>query len=260
MSFTLTVDDYLKLESSQTWLIELLIPIGGKLLLYGDPKIGKSFAAIQLAVALAGHNTTWLGFSVLTAGPVLYLQLDTPRSLWQARLRSLRHHGLPLDHIHIADRETFGTWPFNILSPDHATILRRAVDAVKPTAVIVDVLKETNHVKENVSDEMQQVMAELTRATQPAALVLLHHAKKPMAETAPDILADIRGASYLAGSVDTIMRLTEKGVYYVGRAVEGGVVYTERQSNGLIAEAQPTVALPDSTLVWDEPTQQWLKP
>lgn len=261
MSYTLTMDDYLAQESSQTWLIEPLIPIGGKFLLYGDPKIGKSFVAIQLAEALAGHRPDWLGFPVLTPGPVLYTQLDTPRSLWQERIRKLRATGLDTTGFHMSDRETFGTWPFNILNPEHATILRSAVSSVKPSAVIIDTLKETNPAPENDSDEQQRVMAELTAATQPAALVLIHHAKKPAPEGVPNLLADIRGSSYFAGAVDTIARLTDKGMWYVGRAIEGGVVYTQRMGNGLIepvAQTPTPVPAEAVTLVWDEARQEFV--
>lgn len=229
----LSVDDYLQQSAAYTWIIESILPVGGKLLLYGDPKVGKSFHALSLARAIAGLEKEWLGFPVTHPGPVVYLQLDTPRSLWQERLAKIRGQGHLFDGVYIADRETLKAWPFDILHLDHSTLLREIVAHYKPVCVVIDVIREIHSMKESSNDEMPIVMKAIEAATHPCALVFLTHAKKPMPEGEPDLINDIRGASYFAGSVDTIMRATERGVYYTGRAIEGGVVWCERTSNGL---------------------------
>lgn len=246
MSLVLSVDQYLAEQSSHTWLIEPILPVGGKLLLYGDPKIGKSFAAIQLAEALSGERVDWFGFPVRQAGRVVYIQLDTPRSLWQDRLRKLQARGLKFSSVGVSDRETLETWPFNILQPDHNTLFREIVSSEKPIAVVVDVLAEIHQLDENKVSDMRQVMGALEGALHPAAIVLVTHAKKPMAEQAPNLLADLRGSSYIPGSVDTIMRLTERGLYYIGRAVEGGVVRLERGGGGLWTPVSESLTQPST--------------
>jgi len=236
MSLALSVDEYLKLKSTQTWLIKPLLPVGGTLLLYGDPKAGKSFLALQLAQVLTGNRKDFLGFHPCLTDPpqpVVYVQLDTPRSLWQERLEDLKQRDLSFDRLYLSDRESLDTWPFDILKFEHHSLLRDLVSTHNPSTVIIDTLKETNRCEENKSELQQVVVQALRAATHPAALVLVHHAKKPMDEHVPDLLGDIRGSSYFAGAVDTIMRLTSSGLYYVGRAAEGGVVKTQRGMGGM---------------------------
>jgi RecA-family ATPase len=230
------VGDYLEQRSSLVWIVDRILPVGGKLLLYSEPKAGKSFHALDLCRAVIGETPDWLGFAIHHTGPVAYLQLDTARPVWQERLHTLVRLGWRCPHLYIGDRESLDTWPFDILRPDHASILSSMVATIKPVMVVIDVLKETNRLDENNNTDQQIVVSALEAAIKPAALVLVAHARKPLNETKPDILADIRGASYLAGAADTIMRPTKRGeqgtMYYVGRAIEGGMVHCERVEGG----------------------------
>jgi hypothetical protein len=229
-----TGKEYLTLpRAPDTWLLEPLLPAGGTMVLYGDPKIGKSYAGIQLSLSLQGGGD-WLGFPVTKTGSVLYIQLDTPRSLWADRLSQLRANGLlGVDQLLLADRDTLGTWPFNILLPDHWNLLRACVDQHQPDCVIVDTLRDVHEEEENSSTTMKVVMSRLVAATQPAALIVISHAKKPNPEAHPDLLGDVRGSGYIVAGVDAIARMTKTGLYYTGRAIEQGVVKIQREDNGL---------------------------
>lgn len=205
------------------------------MILYGDPKVGKSYAALQLALALTGESDPdWLGFPTGQTGPVAYVQLDTPRSLWAERLEELKRAGHPIesDLLFLADRETLQTWPFDILNPDHAQLLNQALAPVKPVAVIVDTLKESNSADENSNTEMTSAINALIAVTQPAALILVAHAKKPNFEVGPDTINDNRGAGATVAKMDAICRMSKKGLYYTGRAIEEGVVKLERGDDG----------------------------
>ena len=208
------------------------------MLLYGDPKVGKSYAALQLALALTGSGPSeWLGFPTVRTGPVVYVQLDTPRSLWAERLEALTRAGHPVesDHFYLADRETLETWPFDILNESHFHLLHQAVAAINPIAVIIDTLKESNSAEENSNTEMTKAINRLIAATQPAALVIVSHAKKPSFDTTPDTINDNRGGSATAGKMDAICRMTKRGLYYVGRSIEEGSIKLDRQDDGFWA-------------------------
>ena len=205
------------------------------MILYGDPKVGKSYAALQLALTLTGDGPDdWLGFPTGQSGPVVYVQLDTPRSLWAERLEALQVGGHPVesDHFYLADRETLDTWPFDILNPEHEHLLRRALTPIQPIAVIIDTLKESNTADENSNTEMTSAINKLIAATQPAALILVAHAKKPNFEAGPDTINDNRGAGATVAKMDAICRMTKKGLYYTGRAIEAGDVKIERGDDG----------------------------
>ena len=147
------------------------------MLIYGDPKVGKSFIALQLAQHIA-RGERWLGFETYR-NRVLYIQLDTPRVLWMDRMDSIIESGEPFgENIFHADRESLDTWPFDILNPNHFRKLRDEVDRIHPSVVIIDTLKEAHQAPENDNTEGQRVIAALTAATQPAALIVIHHARK----------------------------------------------------------------------------------
>lgn len=245
MTHILSGSDYLALPQTQeTFLVDSLLPSSGSMLLYGDPKVGKSYAALQLACCLAS-GSEWLGFAVPQAVPTVYVQLDTPRSLWQQRIHTLVESGHPLEPVYFADRETLGHYPFNILEPRHfATLvgalrsLRDESDSgdsfqVEPGCVIIDTLREScTGADENDATEMQEVIAHLSEAVKPAALVLIHHAKKPNPEVGRSLMNDTRGSSYVNGRMDCIARFTAKTLYVTSRTIEEHGVDLERADDG----------------------------
>lgn len=233
--------------------------MGGALTLYGDPKVGKSYAAIQLALALS-DGTPWLGFPVRTRGKVVYIQLDTPRSLWGERLDSLRSLGLDVDHLLFADRETLGTWPFDILNPEHAALLKSSLAPHSPSAVIIDTLREAHSADENDATPMRNVMAELVAATQPAALITVSHSRKMGFEGQADLINDQRGSNYVVSRMDAIIRFGKKSIAYTGRAIEEGSLRLVRQDSGLWEpEANETDAIIASIICQPGSTREHAK-
>jgi hypothetical protein len=162
---------------------------------------------------------------------VVYIQLDTPRSLWLDRIERLRLTGLPVDPLLFADRETLDTWPFDITQDEHFELLRGSLAACAPDCVIIDTLREAHSRDENDSTEMQRVVARLTAAVYPAALVLVAHSKKPSYDQGPSTINDMRGSSYIPGKMDGIVRFSKDGISVAGRAVEEQDIKLERRAN-----------------------------
>lgn len=68
------------------WLVEGAIPMDGLTALYGPPKRGKTFAAVDLACSVAAGRP-WFGqWEVLSRGPVVYFALE---GAYDARARML---------------------------------------------------------------------------------------------------------------------------------------------------------------------------
>lgn len=231
----LTVNDYLSLpRDSQTWLLKPLIPVGGAALLYGAEKTGKSYLGVQLCHAISGGAPDFLGFPVVKHGKVLYLQLDTPRSLWSLRFSEMIKGGLKVTQdFMLADRETVEHYPFDILQPSHVSYLGAIVRIHNPVAVVIDTLRESHSGDEDSSTISRNVVANLVAATTPAALILISHSRKPHPDAEKSLVADHRGSSYITGRMDAIMRLTPKRLFYTGRAIEEGDVKLERVESGL---------------------------
>jgi RecA-family ATPase len=240
LAYILNGDDYLALpRGNQTWIVQDLLPVGGGMLLYGDPKVGKSFAALQLADAIVQGNQ-WLGFPVPAAKTVAYIQLDTPQSLWADRVQALKEKaGLAVGKIQFADRETLETQPFYISNPQHWGRLREAVTATKPDVVIIDTIKEAcTGVNENDSSEMQEAYGQLVAATLPAALIVIAHARKSNPEQGYDLMNDNRGSNYMVGRMDSICRFSRSSMNVVSRTVEQHSIKLEREDTGLWSLAE----------------------
>lgn len=211
-------DDYLALPGREyTWLWDGLVPAGGRALLFGEPKRGKSYLALGLAESIADPNApTYLEQPIGAHGPVLYVQLDTPRELWrQNYVRRTR----PESEVWYLDREDPDLPPeFDIRRVDHGAWFAEQVEAVEPVLVVVDTLREIHQGDENDSTTMQQVLSALSRAVGSAATLLLAHDNKPMARDTRSSVARIRGSSYVAGAVDAVLYLTRKGLKVAARS------------------------------------------
>jgi hypothetical protein len=232
----------------ETWLIEPLLPTAGSVLLYGDPKVGKSFAALQLASALAAGED-WLGFHIPASKTVSYIQLDTPRSLWASRVEALSGSLNGLAQLLLGDRESLQTWPFDILNPSHEALLSAIVREHEPDVVIIDTLREAHSGDENDSTAMQAVIAHLTAAVKPAALILVSHSRKSNPEFGYDLMNDNRGSNYIVGRMDAICRMSHTTIRVSGRAIDEQSIQLERLDNGLWALANDPLAMDAEKLI-----------
>jgi hypothetical protein len=238
----LGVDDYLAIpRGKETWLVKPIIPVSGAALLYGESKLGKSFLAIQLALAITGQSDNWLGFPVLKTGVCCYLQLDTPGNVWAMRFHDMIHkHGLKYDSnlLKLGDRETINRFPFDVLQPAHMNAIKEMIQIHNPVAVIIDTLRESHSGDEDSSTTSRNVIANLVGATHPAALIIVSHSRKPHPDVSKDLMSDVRGSSYIPGRMDVIMRLTRGKLYYSGRSIEEGNIKLQRLDSGLWMPAE----------------------
>ena len=192
----------------------------GLTLFAGAPKIGKSWTALDLGIAVSAGGLAF-GSIKCEQGDALYLALeDNPRRL-QSRLKVMGRTIAP-------QRLTFMTeWP--TLDEGCLDELEAwAHNAEKPRLVIVDVLAKVRPIangKDQLYDADYRTMTGLhgfaTRHR--LAVVVVHHTRKMEAEDPFDAVSGTRG---LTGAADTVMVLkrdigTAKTVLYVrGRDVE----------------------------------------
>lgn len=251
----LTGEEYLALpRSPQRFLIEPLLPESGALLVYGAPKTGKSYAVLQMLTCLSS-GVPWMGFPThVPKGPIVYIQLDTPRGTWSSRVAKLVKAGHPVDLLHQADRETLGTFPFDILDPSHFYLLKDALAEVNPSVVVFDTLRECHSGDSNDDTAMRNVVGELVKVSHPAALVLVHHDRKPNHDRPADLMNDARGSQYLTGRMDGIIRFTKQHIYYGGRDIEEGSIEAERDDEGLWVPVRSDIDLAMEKVLADPTT------
>jgi len=225
------------------WIIEPILPPGGLMNFYGKAKSGKSMAAIGAAVAISSGRPSWLGFPVLTHGPVAYLQIDTPRRTWKERFRIVRAAGHDISRIAIADLDVV-PYPFNILQLQHQTWLRHFIEAVQPVLTVVDVLREAHEGNENDSTDMKKVVNALINVCKPGAVLFISHSRKDSAQNAAgaesDLMDEGRGSGYVSGRMDTIVKFTGGKAGVTGMTFKGRQVGQTRKD----LESDPETYLP----------------
>lgn len=231
-------DEYLTLTgTAETWLIEPLIPAGGWVNLYGKPKKArKSYLALGMAHAISVGLPKWLGFELRECGPVIYLQADTPRNLWRERCEHIASTGeYDFSNVFFADSLSMPR-AFNIFEDAHLEVLKRMIDAVvaktgmDPAMVVLDTSRKIHQGNENDNGEMSIFMGRVEDVVGNMAKLLVSHDKKVgnLGKDAEGVAIEIdlmegnRGATAVAGAVDTVIRLTTEGrMDFQGRATAG---------------------------------------
>src|SRR5574341_394305 len=232
-------DEYVTLpRDPETWLIQPLSPVGRWLNIYGPPKKAtKSYLALGMAHAISAGLDSWLSFPVHKHGPVLFLQVDTPRSRWAPRLEDLASAGWDLSNVFVADTK-MSPFPFNV--SEHEDILNDMIMDVwkdaqwEPAGIMYDTARKMHLGDENQSQAMQQFTYALDRVSMDMGKLLISHEHKGSNERGKDgkpieedndfeggnLMKGNRGSNAVAGGVDCVIKLTPKGwMHYQGRAV-----------------------------------------
>jgi hypothetical protein len=172
--------------------------------LLGPPKVGKSYLALQLALAVA-NGRPFLG-QPSVPGPVWYLQLDTGEGLWTERLCRMEEAGHdlsgPVFMMHPDDRPR----GFNFLRPADQDLVRAVLAACDPSLVIIDVLRKFHSANENDSTEMKALGDAIDRVFAGRSVLVLHHTRKYSdggdGGEQPNMTNLSRGSSFLPGQAD----------------------------------------------------------
>lgn len=213
-----SMEEYLKLpQPNETWLWDGIIPAGGAALLYAKQKIGKSFISSKLAEAVADPDIShYLGQAIGVHGPVLYVQLDTPRGLWiNNYLKNIKSPAAQ-KNLYMMDREMDDIpMPFDIRTKGAQQWIREQVREVQPVLTIADTFRRLHRCNENDNTEMAIIYDILVNITQPGAMLLLTHEKKQQQEGQE---ASARGASSVVGAVDCLIHMTKNKLKFEARS------------------------------------------
>jgi hypothetical protein len=202
------------------WAVEELLP-EGLCILAGPPKLGKSWLALQIALAVAGGQEALAGYPT-AAGAALYLGLEGSMRRLQSRVRKLLG-GRPVPPgLHLArewPRQDKGGWPALI------EWLKGHDDA---RLVVVDTWARFRPGRRPRADAYEEDYAHAAEAKQLAdqrgvCLTIVHHTRKSPSD---DPLDRISGTLGLPGAADAVMVLRrERGqadgtLFVSGRDVE----------------------------------------
>lgn len=213
-----SMEEYLKLpQPNETWLWDGIIPSSGAALLYAKQKVGKSFISSKLAEAVADPDIShYLGQAIGVHGPVLYVQLDTPRGLWINNYLKNIKSPAAYKNLYMMDREMDDIpMPFDIRTKGAQQWIREQVREIQPVLTIADTFRRLHRCNENDNTEMAIIYDILVNITQPGALLLLTHEKKQQQEGQE---ASARGATSVAGAVDCLIHMTKNRLRFEARS------------------------------------------
>jgi len=144
------------------FLVTPYVPREGIVLLHGKYSTGKSPLTWELARCV-GEGLPFFGHET-AQGRVVYIDVDTPRSLIKARIR-----GIPVaQHVWWAFP---GAFPPNSAIADYARL-------VSPNLVIINTLRKVHHANDIESSAATAVYGRFQRLFPEAALLFVHHDRK----------------------------------------------------------------------------------
>lgn len=183
------------------WLVDGIVP-EGVCILAGKPKTKKSWLALAIAIATA-YGGKAFGYYDVTAGRVLYLDLESNQRRMQGRLRAV-----------IGERTA---WPENF---DIATEWKRGDEGIAyldaycsahpdTRLIVIDIWAKFRAPRDPKADPYEQdytalqalnAWAEQRRVT----VIVIHHTRKAKAD---DVFEEISGTTAIIGAVATAMVL-----------------------------------------------------
>jgi hypothetical protein len=189
------------------WLVRGLITQESVYAVAGEPKTAKTWAALEIAMAIGTGTRAFGEYQTGEPQPVLcYLVEDGPKAT-RNRLRALAA-SRGLDPVEAC--RNIWLRNLNALRLTDSTDLSRFVAGVKalpqrPACIVLDPLRDLHDQEENDSDGMARVMHALRalRATLKCAVIFVHHAGKASEATKGRRPGQrMRGSSAIHGAVD----------------------------------------------------------
>lgn len=201
-------DDWDDLPPLADALISGVLRQGHKMLLAGPSKAGKSFALIELCIAIA-EGKTWLGRFSCAQGKVLYINLELDRPSCLHRFKDVyTAMGLAPDNLRNIDIWNLrgASVPMDKLAPK---LIRRA-GKKGYTAVILDPIYKVITGDENSADQMAKFCNQfdvVCRALDCAVIYCHHHSKG--AQGGKRSMDRASGSGVFARDPDAMLDMTE---------------------------------------------------
>ena len=187
------------------WLLDRLLPTGGVSLLAGEVASGKTFLALDLAIAVAAGLPAW-GGRATSAGAVLYCCLDSSPRTIRARVQALcAGRGIPPP-----ENLFFDFSPLNLAQTAGQERLLAMIRAQKVSLVVIDVLaRYLPGLDENSVAAVGPVFTALRviAARHEVSFLVVHHFNKSGAAG----MGRFRGSSDIAAAVDAALSVTVSG-------------------------------------------------
>ena len=192
--------------AEQAWLVEALWSEQGVGIVGGEPKCGKTFLSLHIAVAVAAGVPCLRRFPVQTGPVLLFAAEDAPHILRQRLDGIAAASGTALDglDLHVIDVPSL-----RLDEPAHQKRLAETVERVRPRLLILDPLVRLHGADENAVREIAPILDRLRQLQRRCrtAVLLVHHARKNGGARPGQAL---RGSSELFAWADNVLVLRRR--------------------------------------------------
>lgn len=209
----------------------------GLIVLSAKSKMGKSWLALQLAVAVAsGEN--FLGFNTRQGG-VLYIDLENAEAIARSRLAIVLNGGNPPDKLTIIN-------DYSTMNDTFMADITEYLEEHKDTSlVIVDVfqrVKKTKKANQSDYDDIYQNFTPLKELTEKynISLILVMHNRKAVDLTDP--YSNVLGSTAIMGASDEMLVIHKK---------------ERKDENATLSVTGRTVQENEYTIHFDKPLCKW---
>jgi hypothetical protein len=179
----------------------------GKLIIAGVPKAGKSRLAMNLAFALA-TGRSFLGFPTMGRPRTLFIQFEVSEARLRERAISIaKAWKIPADSDLPVD---FTTLPgLRLDEKAGVSELRKHIQVMQSEVVFLDPMSKIHLSDEREGMDMIAVLNILDDLITELniGIVLVHHLKKPTADTKGEVWARLRGSSAIPAWTDSMLVL-----------------------------------------------------
>jgi AAA domain-containing protein len=165
-------------SSGQAWLVESLWSAQAVGIIGGEPKCGKSFLALDLAVAVASGTPCLRRFPTRQRGSVLLFAAEDAPQIVRQRLDGIAQAaGVELQSldVHVITMPTL-----RLDRPEHQRALQATVAHLQPKLLVLDPLVRLHCIDENIAAEVAPLLGYLRNLQRHhhTAVALVHHARK----------------------------------------------------------------------------------
>jgi len=202
-----------ELPEEEDLLGDGLLPVGGRLLIYGATKSFKSFLGQSLCFSLAAGQD-WLGYKVWKPVRTLYIQAELPRRKIQKRTQLMRDNNWPeiKDQMHGVTARSF-----KLYSKEAWQDLTDWVVGCKAEFLLLDPLR--NFLKGSVSNEehiqiitdgLDYLVDEVMDHGLYLTVGLVHHSRKVLYAEGESIdagVGEMRGSAGIGEWADSVIRV-----------------------------------------------------
>jgi hypothetical protein len=193
----------------QPWMIERLWFASGVGILGGQPKLGKTFVAAELAMTVAGAGSAFGRYRAQLSGPVLFYGPEDGSPALRRRFEDLAtQHDRALAElpIYLLDVAQLGL----DRRPDLLR-MRATIEQCRPRLLVLDpFVRLVANTDENSAGEVSTVLGSLRTIQRDydVAVLLVHHTRKSPAARPGQAL---RGSGDFAAWSDTNLYLSQRG-------------------------------------------------